>query len=681
MSTFSSVVRKPGQKITPKTAPRRNVQRSSGRPAAAPPSLTPESQTASPAVEPVEERANTQEPETAQTQSVLESTEIPSSSQSIDTSLPLPAPLETTDRELTREATSQSTDRAPSVSVEVIAPSSTNTGISILHPVHKRASQSQSDAIPTITSSTPSVRPTRRLTNELTPATSEEPHQENDNAAEAARQSPTDSRKRRKVTHSAQAIEELRSRTTPPPLPDDVPLSLRTSPRHRRSESRTSEVLLQDATNQAAAVSELANSIEERARSLRSLSARPSHSETEDNDTPEPRDQDAEADAPTRRKRSTKKQTRAKRIQDVAQQVVEDAVGAGKINRQKSRLPTPDNAEDLQIDPEEVSMSDLTRDNKVGKKSETEKRMQENWADIQQRRKEEVERRRQAASKGRGGRQETLLQDAPVEAAHVPQQIVVNGQIVVVAESREVAYGAGVEQAVIEDADVALEDDRIYKYVNQGTLGKHAGQSRRTKWDDEQTELFYKGLRMFGTDFAMIANLFPALDRKQIKSKFIIEERANPVRVKMSVAAKEAVNLEEYAKMANQEFEDPEKVMAELAAEEKRLREEDERRRAGEGYVLEGADVPLPSTERDADGAEGVGDGEGETAGANTDRRERISALADSVVGAAVAPKKRQPQQRRTTKEPAGRGRQAKKAKRPTEGVEERLGPIDEVGR
>ncbi|KAK5323381.1 hypothetical protein LTR93_005434 [Exophiala xenobiotica] len=669
MSTFSSVVRKPGQKIIPKTAPRRNVQRSSARPAA-PPSLTPESQTASPAVESVEERANTQEPETAQTQSVLESTEIPSTSQSIETSLPLPTPLETTDRELRREATSQSTDRAPSVSVEVFAPSSTNTEISILHPVHEHASQTRSDAIPTITSSTPSIRPTRRLTNELTPATSEEPPQESDRAAETASQSPTDSRKRRKVTHSAQALEELRSRTTPSPPPDDVPLLLRSSPRHRRSESRTSEVLLQDATNQAAAVSELANSIEE--------SARPG---SEDNDTTEPSDQTEEADAPTRRKGSKKKQTRAKRIQDAAQQVVDDAVGGGKSNRRKSRLPTPDNAEDLQIDPEGVSMSDLTRDNKVGKKSETEKRMQENWADIQQRRKEEVDRRRQAASKGRGGRQELLLQDAPVENVNVPQQIVVNGQIVVLAESREVAYGAGVEQAVIEDADVALEDDRIYKYVNQGTLGKHAGQSRRTKWDDEHTELFYKGLRMFGTDFAMIANLFPELDRRQIKSKFIIEERANPVRVMTSVAAKEAVDLEEYARMANQEFEDPEKVMAELAAEEKRLREEDQRRRVGEGYVLEGADVPLPSTERDADQPEGVGDGEAETAGANTDRRDRISALADSVVGAAVASKKRQPLQRKTTKEPVGRGRQAKKGKRPTEGVEERLGPIDEVGR
>jgi hypothetical protein len=235
---------------------------------------------------------------------------------------------------------------------------------------------------------------------------------------------------------------------------------------------------------------------------------------------------------------------------------------------------------------------------------------------------------------------------------------------------------------------VALEDDRIYKYVNQGTLGKHAGQRRGARWDDEQTELFYKGLRMFGTDFSMIANLFPDWDRRQIKLKFIIEERADPDRVRESVATKEPVDLEEYSRLANQEFEDPAKVLAELEAEERRLREEDERRRMNEGYILEGADIALPSTEREGEETEDVVDQDRLTAtdtatrtgAASTDRRDRISALAESVVAAATAPRRKQVQHRKT-KEPAARGRQAKKGRRPMEGVEERIGPIDEVDR
>ena len=64
--------------------------------------------------------------------------------------------------------------------------------------------------------------------------------------------------------------------------------------------------------------------------------------------------------------------------------------------------------------------------------------------------------------------------------------------------------------------------------------------------------------------------------------------------------AKEFVGLDEYSAMTNMEFVDPEKLEEELKEEEKRLREEDEKRRADQGYVMnnEEADVPIPSTER-----------------------------------------------------------------------------------
>ncbi|KAL6249651.1 hypothetical protein RBB50_003506 [Rhinocladiella similis] len=678
--TFSSVIRKPGQKITPKTAPRRNIQRS--RPTA-PPSLTPDSLTSSPVVEAAEYETRSQFPEPVQTQTILESTEIPSIAESIETSLPLSHPLETSNGKRIREPSNETDTRPLSIPIEISARTSTSIGVTIIHAPHETASEPRSYAIPTIASSTPPVRSTRKSTDTHNPsAASVEPEQQDEIIADIESRSNTDTRKRRKITHAAHDHNESRSQTTPPPS-DDIPLLLRASPRRRRSESRTSEVLLQDATSQLAAISELANSIEQRARFLRPRSTRLSYSETEEVGEGDAEEQitphDARVRELTKTKKSQKKQSRAKRIRDLAQQVVENAVDGTPKSRRKPRLPTPENAAELQIDPEEVSMSDLTRDNKVGRKSETETRMQENWTEIQKRRKEDVERRREAAGKGRAGRQE-LFQDALADPVQVPKQIIVNGQITVANESREVAFGAGVEQAADNDQNVALEDDRIYRYVNQGTLGKRAGLNRRTKWDDELTELFYKGLRMFGTDFAMIANLFPSFDRRQIKSKFVIEERLNPVRVKNSVDAKEAVNLEEYARMSDQQFEDPSKLMAELAAEEKRLREEDERRRAGDGYVLEGADVPLPSTEMDVEQGDNIMDG-ADTVAAAGGHRERLSTLADSVVAGTAVPKKRQGPQHRATKEPVGRGRQAKKGRRPTEGVEEALGPIDEVGR
>ncbi|OAP59524.1 hypothetical protein AYL99_06822 [Fonsecaea erecta] len=681
MSTFSSVVRKPGQKIIPK-GPRKNVQRNAPR-HAAPPSLTPESHTVSPAVElidqPVEDQEREPQPETTEITQGLG--EIPSVASSTETA---GVPFETPPQ--SEEATIEG---VPSASIEIIAPSHPSHEIEIIHSTSVSQTHPDAGVIPSISISTPSsIAPKRKAPHETASPPSE------DSAQETER---TDaSRKRQKTTHTVEDLREseLESHTLPP-LDATPPPILRTSPRARRSESRTSDALLHDATTQAAAVSELANSIEHRARSLQPQSARRSVSQAVETE-----ESVAEDGVQPRGKRS-KRKSRSKKTQELAQQVVDDAVHGNKdeTTRRRSRLATPENAEELEIDPQEVSMADLVKDNKIGKKSDTEKRMQENWPEIKKRRKEEIEKRREAARGGNNGTNNQEEHNGAEEAA-VPKQIIVNGQIVVAAESREIAFGAGVEEAVIHDANVALEDDRIYKYVTSGTLGKNAGRVRGNRWDEDQTNLFYKGLRMFGTDFSMVANLFPEdVDRRVIKKKYLLELRADPQRVESCVAAKETVSIEDYAAMTNQEFEDPEKVMKELEEQERRLREEDEKRRADQGFVdhVAAADVPLPSTERDdADIDESEMAGHREQASADThlatpeaarrgtqapsmDPIDRFSALADRVVQAAVNPKKKP---RRQTKESAGAGRggrQVKKGRRAFEGVEERIGPIDEV--
>ncbi|KIW90365.1 uncharacterized protein Z519_09010 [Cladophialophora bantiana CBS 173.52] len=677
MSTFSSVVRKPGQKIVPK-GPRRNVQRNALR-HAAPPSLTPESQTVSPAVEPADEPVQSQEPESQleTVQIVQVSNEIHSIAPSIETAgeaLDTPHPNE--------EA---ATERALSTSVEIIFPSRTGRAIEIIHPAGASESRPEQGAIPAISVSTPSILQKRNATYDPTPEESEDSTQEREN--------PDASRKRQKTSHTVEDLTESEPHT--PPQPDSIPSILRTGPRARRSESRTSDALLQDATTQAAAVSELANSIENRARSLQPSSARRSASQTTESgeavaeDTAQPKAQ--------RKKRKSK----SRRIQEPAQQVVEDAVNGStdEPNRRRSRLATPENAEELEIDPQEVSMAELVKDNKIGRKSETEKRMQENWPDIQKRRKEEIEKRREAA---RGKNRTNEEEHHEAEEAAVPTQIIVDGQIVVANESRTVTFGAGLEEAVNQDASEAREDDRIYKYVTSGSLGKNAGRGRPIRWDEDQTNLFYKGLRMFGTDFSMVANLFPeSIDRGVIKKKYLVELRVDPERVEKCVAAKETVSLEDYAAMANQEFEDPETVMKELEEEERRLREEDAKRRADQGFVdhLAGADVPLPTTERDEpyiDESETASQGEPattdkhsappESVGQRTQapsigRRERIPVLAQKVIHTAMNPTKKQQRQTKGTAGAGHGGRHAKKGRRAVEGVEERIGPIYEVDR
>jgi len=48
------------------------------------------------------------------------------------------------------------------------------------------------------------------------------------------------------------------------------------------------------------------------------------------------------------------------------------------------------------------------------------------------------------------------------------------------------------------------------------------------KWTKEETAKFYKAIEIFGSDFSMVAKLFPNRNRAQIKNKFRKEEKEKP---------------------------------------------------------------------------------------------------------------------------------------------------------
>ncbi|XP_020518932.1 transcription factor TFIIIB component B'' isoform X1 [Amborella trichopoda] len=98
------------------------------------------------------------------------------------------------------------------------------------------------------------------------------------------------------------------------------------------------------------------------------------------------------------------------------------------------------------------------------------------------------------------------------------------------------------------------------------------------RWSKSDTELFFKGMRQFGTDFAMIQKLFPGKTRHQVKLKFKKEEREHPMevadalfnrssdhthyqmvmdRIKVEAAAKEAEAAELNAENEDNEEIDP----------------------------------------------------------------------------------------------------------------------------
>jgi len=51
------------------------------------------------------------------------------------------------------------------------------------------------------------------------------------------------------------------------------------------------------------------------------------------------------------------------------------------------------------------------------------------------------------------------------------------------------------------------------------------------KWTEPETKKFYRALELFGTDFSLIAQLFPNRNRMQIKNKFLKEEKTYPKKI------------------------------------------------------------------------------------------------------------------------------------------------------
>ncbi|KAI8055099.1 hypothetical protein BDF22DRAFT_675373 [Syncephalis plumigaleata] len=107
-----------------------------------------------------------------------------------------------------------------------------------------------------------------------------------------------------------------------------------------------------------------------------------------------------------------------------------------------------------------------------------------------------------------------------------PQMKLVDGKMVLDMESLVVQH-ADLHGGLTEPLE-RVEESNYTRYVNSSTYGK---KNRTVKWSDQQTQLFYDGLAKYGTDFEMIAMLFPDRNRAHIKNKYKREDAENPERV------------------------------------------------------------------------------------------------------------------------------------------------------
>lgn len=104
----------------------------------------------------------------------------------------------------------------------------------------------------------------------------------------------------------------------------------------------------------------------------------------------------------------------------------------------------------------------------------------------------------------------------------------------------------------MDDLDYRDEEARFFD--NDGTENhvqnatklnyqSYMNKPARGKWSKSDTDLFYEGLRQFGSDFAMIQQLFPDKTRHQVRQKFKSEEKKNPLLVHDAIIHRSGDNL------------------------------------------------------------------------------------------------------------------------------------------
>jgi hypothetical protein len=84
-------------------------------------------------------------------------------------------------------------------------------------------------------------------------------------------------------------------------------------------------------------------------------------------------------------------------------------------------------------------------------------------------------------------------------------------------------------------ATVAPIANKIAQTTKTTTSSSFKTLNHTDKWTDADNKKFFEGIELFGCDFSMIALLFPARNRAQVKNKFLKEEKVNADAVKKAL--------------------------------------------------------------------------------------------------------------------------------------------------
>ncbi|UKZ80651.1 hypothetical protein TrVFT333_008414 [Trichoderma virens FT-333] len=253
-----------------------------------------------------------------------------------------------------------------------------------------------------------------------------------------------------------------------------------------------------------------------------------------------------------------------------------DGTTTPQTRARRARSVTPDDAETQVVDLQSLKMTDLTKDLHIGKKFS--------------RHDELRERERQSRSPGDTprrpvGQKQERYADCLVHAgattcfrSSIPHRRRPDHH-----RSKLAGYGQTCSRRGDKGDMETVEENDFTRLITSSSFMNTSKLKGPNIWTEEETELFYRGLRMFGTEFEMISKMFPNKQRRHVKLKYNREERHCPHLINAALIGEKTVriDIDEYKAFTGIEFESVESIEAEqrkiqedFEAEQKRIADE-----------------------------------------------------------------------------------------------------------
>ena len=269
-------------------------------------------------------------------------------------------------------------------------------------------------------------------------------------------------------------------------------------------------------------------------------------------------------------------------------------------------------------------MADLTRDLHIGKKFS--------------RHDELRERERQARTKAKLGKDDSDAAETPTSAADSPNPSAPKSQTAPptpAEQQQQQQQGSGVQfrmvdgQIVLDQSSLVMdrharaaatqqdmetiEENDFTRLITSSSYMSSSKLKGPNIWTAEETVLFYRGLEMFGTDFEIIAQMFPGKQRRSVKLKFNREERHNPKLVDAALTGvkKTPMDMDEYKALTGGVFESVESIEAQHREHEEHFEARQKQLADEQAEIMRKRKEELFADDNGNNGDAGAADGSG----------------------------------------------------------------------